>query len=172
MLKVLLFERNKYKIIAVKFLLCLFIYTGTMEETPQIKLKEEKIDSFDTEPHSPPSAPSSFSPVMDMAAAAAASSPTCNSPAQRASPPSSSPSFMPVVIKEEPQSPVHISLEVDLLDNTTHFAHSTTPELPVTAAAAASPPGNMIRASCYSHCRTLFTDFLTFCLNKSIRMQQ
>lgn len=134
-----------------------FIYTGSVEETPQIKLKEEKMNLFDREPHIPPFAPSSFSSVMDTAAAAAAasSSPTCSPPAQRASPPSSSLSFMPVIIKEEPQSPVHVSSEMDPGDNITHFAHSTTPELPV-AAAAASPPGDVIRISCYSQCQTEF----------------
>lgn len=123
-----------------------------MEETPQIKLKEEKMDSFDTELHIPPFVPSSFSSVTDTAAAADLST-ICSSPAQRASPPSSSLTFKPVVIKEEPQSPVHVSSEMDPVDNITHFAHSTTPALPVTAAVT-SPPGDVIRVSCYSQCQT------------------
>lgn len=130
-----------------------------MEETPQIKLKEEN-GSFDREPHIPPFAPSSFSSVTDTAAAVA-SSPTCSPPAHRATPPSSSVSFMSTVIKEEPQSPVHVSSEMDPGDNITHFPHSTTPEVPVTAAAA-SPPGDVIRVSCYSQYHTQFSDFYIF----------
>lgn len=114
-----------------------------MEETPQIKLKEEKEDSFDGEPHIPPIAPSSLH------SAAAASRSSCSPPAQRASPPSSSLSLAPVVIKEEPQSPVHVSSEMDPWDNMTHFAHSTTPELPVVATAASSTGGVMrVFSSC------------------------
>ncbi|XP_035529592.1 zinc finger protein 106 [Morone saxatilis] len=97
---------------------------GSRDEEPQIKLKEEKIDSVEAEPHMPSSI--MFSSVMDTAAA-----PSPPTPAERASPPSSSLPFMPVVIKQEPQSPVHVSSELDPVDNVTRFAHSTTPELPV-----------------------------------------
>ncbi|XP_026155698.1 zinc finger protein 106 [Mastacembelus armatus] len=92
---------------------------GTMEEAPQVKLKEEKMDSVDTEPHMSSSA-------MDTAAAAAAPSPS--PPTQCASP------IMPVVIKQEPQSPVCVSSELD----------STTTELPI-APTAAAPPDPALR---------------------------
>lgn len=94
---------------------------GTVEEAPL--LKQEKMDSFEAEPHTASSVtnPSLTDP--------AARSP--NHAAECASPPSSSLPSMPVVIKEEPQSPVHISSEVDTGDGGTHCAHSTTPELPV-----------------------------------------
>ncbi|XP_076604921.1 zinc finger protein 106 [Chaetodon auriga] len=105
---------------------------GSREEAPQVKLKEEKMDSVEAEPNIPSSV--TFSSVTD---AAAAHSPSPR--AERASPPSSSLPFTPAVIKQEPQSPVHVSSELDSMDNITHFAHSTTPELLV-APAAASPP--------------------------------
>nr|XP_020459850.1 zinc finger protein 106 isoform X2 [Monopterus albus] len=98
---------------------------GSLEEAPQVKLKEEKMDSVAAEPHMPSS-------VMDSAAAA----PSPGPPVQRASPSS----FMSVVIKQEPQSPVYINSDLDLVDNISHCAHSTTPELPVTPTAE-SPPG-------------------------------
>ncbi|KAM9341415.1 zinc finger protein 106 [Symphorus nematophorus] len=114
---------------------------GSVEEAPppQIKLKEEKMDSVEAEPLIPSSI--TFSPITDTAAAAPSLSPPAEraSSAERASPPSSSLPFMPVVVKQEPQSPVHVSSELDPVDDTTHFAHSTTPELPV-ATAATSPP--------------------------------
>ncbi|CAB1449619.1 unnamed protein product [Pleuronectes platessa] len=110
---------------------------GIEEEAPQLKLKEEKMDVLDTDPHI---ASSLVFPPVTEAAAAAALSPS--PPAQRASPPSSSLSFMSAVIKEEPQSPVHVSSEPDPLQNVALSAHSTTPELPVAPAAASSPnPG-------------------------------
>ncbi|TKS87161.1 Zinc finger protein 106 [Collichthys lucidus] len=95
--------------------------------------KEEKMDSVEAEPCVPSS-------VMDSPAA----DPSPGPPAERASPPSSSLPFTPVVIKQEPQSPVHVSSEHDPADDITHCAHSTTPELPV-ASAAASPSGNITR---------------------------
>ncbi|GLD47672.1 zinc finger protein 106 [Lates japonicus] len=111
---------------------------GSAEEAPLIKLKEEKMDSIDMDPHM--FSPVTLSSVTDtVAAAAAAPAPSPSPPAQRASPPSSSLPFMPVVIKQEPQSPVHVSSEPDPVDTITHCAHSTTPELPV-APASASPP--------------------------------
>ncbi|XP_031166138.2 zinc finger protein 106 [Sander lucioperca] len=103
---------------------------GSLEEAPQVKLKEEKMDSVDAEPHMP----SSILLSSDSAAP-----PSPGPPAERASPPSSSLPFMPLVIKQEPLSPVHVSSELDPVDNITHCAHSTTPELPG-APAAASPP--------------------------------
>lgn len=107
---------------------------STVEEAPQVKLKEEKLDSLETEPHIPSSV--TLSSGVDAAAAAA---PSPDYAAECASPPSSSLPFMPVVIKQEPQSPVHISSELDPVDGITRCAHSTTPELPG-APAAASPP--------------------------------
>ncbi|XP_070776356.1 zinc finger protein 106 [Enoplosus armatus] len=100
---------------------------GSMEEAPQVKLKEETMDSVEAEPHMP-----SLITLSSVTETAAAPSPSPS--AERASPPSSSLPFMPVVIKQEPQSPVHVSSELDPVDNTTLCAHSTTPELPV------SPP--------------------------------
>ncbi len=113
--------------------------TGSMEEAPQVKLKEEKLDSVEAEPHMASSI--TLSSVTDTAAA-----PSPGPPAERASPPSSSLPFIPLVIKQEPQSPVHVSSELDPVDSITHCAHSTTPELPV-APAAASPPGNTIQCT-------------------------
>ncbi|XP_039992519.1 zinc finger protein 106 [Xiphias gladius] len=106
---------------------------GNMEEAPRVKLKEEKMDSLDKDPHMPSAV--LLSSVTDITVATASSP---SPPAQRASPPSSSLPLMSVVIKQEPQSPVHVSSELDPLDNITPCAHSTTPELPV-APAAASP---------------------------------
>ncbi|CAK6965745.1 LOW QUALITY PROTEIN: zinc finger protein 106 [Scomber scombrus] len=100
---------------------------GSLEVAPLLKLKEEKMDAVESESYMPSS-------VTDTAAGL---SPTQT--AQRASPPSSSLPFMPVVIKQEPQSPVHVSSELDPVENTTYCAHSTTLELPV-APVAASPP--------------------------------
>ncbi|KAM4542081.1 zinc finger protein 106 [Odontesthes bonariensis] len=74
---------------------------GVVEEAPQLKLKEEKTDSFETEPRVPSSV--TCPSVMDTAV------PSPNHAAECASPPSSSLPFVPVVIKEEPQSPVHVS---------------------------------------------------------------
>lgn len=105
--------------------------TGCMEEAPQVKLKEEKIDLVEAEPLMPSS-------IILSSASDTAAPPSPGPPAERASPPSSSLPFMPVVIKQEPQSPVHVSSEMDPADNITHCAHSTTLELPV------SPPGNSI----------------------------
>lgn len=116
--------------------------TGIRVEEPPLKLKEEKTDSVQAEPQVPSSV--TLSSATDSAAAAV---PSPGPPAERASPPSSSLPFMSVVIKQEPQSPVHVSSELDPVDDTTHLAHSTTPELPV-ATAAASPPGNFIRIQC------------------------
>uniref|UniRef100_A0A671WWW9 Zinc finger protein 106 n=1 Tax=Sparus aurata TaxID=8175 RepID=A0A671WWW9_SPAAU len=107
---------------------------GIRVEEPPLKLKEEKTDSVQAEPQAPSSV--TLSSATDSAAAAV---PSPGPPAERASPPSSSLPFMSVVIKQEPQSPVHVSSELDPVDDTTHLAHSTTPELPV-ATAAASPP--------------------------------
>lgn len=112
-------------------------------EEPLVKLKEEKTDSVQAEPQVPSSV--TLSSATDFAAAAV---PSPSPPAECASPPTSSLPVMPhVVIKQEPQSPVHVSSELDPVDDTTHLAHSTTPELPV-ATAAASPPGNFILIQC------------------------
>ncbi|XP_034381494.1 zinc finger protein 106 isoform X2 [Cyclopterus lumpus] len=105
---------------------------GHLEEVPQVKLKEEKMDPVEAEPHVPSSMllPS----VADTAAA-----PSPSPPGEPASPPSSSHPFMPVVVKQEPQSPVHVCPEPDPVDNVTRCAHSTTPELHVAPAAVSSP---------------------------------
>lgn len=108
-----------------------FFYTGTMEEAPQIKLKEEKMDTFETEAHVPSSV------TLSSLVETAVHSP--NRAAECGSPPSSSLPLMSVAIKQEPLSPVHISSEPDLADALTNCAHSTTPELPVTPARASSP---------------------------------
>lgn len=118
--------------------------TGCIEEAPQIKLKEEKIDA---ELHIPSFIPSSISTVTDTAAAA----PRPSSPVHCAAPPTSSLPIMPVVIKQEPTSPIHVSCEVESEENSNHFTYSTIPEKSV-AAAAASLPGNEIRIFCYSWC--------------------
>ncbi|XP_072221969.1 zinc finger protein 106 [Leuresthes tenuis] len=112
---------------------------GTMEEAPQLKLKEEKMDSFETEPRVPSSV--TCPSVMDTAI------PSPNHATECASTSSSSLPFMPVVIKEEPQSPVHVSSEVDAVDSITHCAHSTTPELPVAAVTASPGPVLKYRSS-------------------------
>ncbi|XP_028251696.1 zinc finger protein 106 [Parambassis ranga] len=101
---------------------------GTREEAPLIKLKEEKMDSVDSEPHGPSS--ESFS-------SAAAPSPV--HAAECASPPSSSLPLMPVAIKQEPQSPVHVSSEYECMESITHCPHSTTVEMPA-APVTDSPP--------------------------------
>ncbi|XP_034530889.1 zinc finger protein 106 [Notolabrus celidotus] len=104
---------------------------GTMDEAPKVTLKEERMDPV----QAVPSLPTCASPlsVTDPAVAAGTQSP--GPPAERASPPSSS---WPVVIKQEPQSPVHVSSDPDPVEHISLCAHSTTPELPV-APAAASP---------------------------------
>ncbi|KAI3367113.1 hypothetical protein L3Q82_008178 [Scortum barcoo] len=104
---------------------------GSMGEAPQVKLKEEKLDSVEAESHI-----ASLVTLSSVTGTAAAPCP--GPPAERASPPSSSLPFMPIAIKQEPQSPVHMSSELDPVDNITHCAHSTTPELP-DAPPAASP---------------------------------
>lgn len=97
-----------------------------MEETPLIKLKEEKMDSFETEAHTLSSAVEAAARSHDRAA-------ECSSP------PSSSLPFMSVAVKQEPLSPVHISSEPDPANTLSSCAHSTTPELPVAPARASSP---------------------------------
>lgn len=96
-------------------------------------MKEEKMDSVDT--HAASSVPFT---VGDPAAA-----PSASHADQSASPPSSSLPSMPVVIKQEPQSPVYVSSELDPVEYTIHCAHSTTPEQSV-ASTAASHTGNTI----------------------------
>uniref|UniRef100_A0A3Q1G2I2 Zinc finger protein 106a n=1 Tax=Acanthochromis polyacanthus TaxID=80966 RepID=A0A3Q1G2I2_9TELE len=105
---------------------------GTTEEAPEIKLKEERMDPVEAELHIPSSA--LLPPVMDSAASSPGRAAEC------ASPPSSSLPFLTVVVKQEPQSPVHVSQELDAADDSTHCAHSTTPELPVAATTSQSDP--------------------------------
>uniref|UniRef100_A0A3P8SAK2 HTH CENPB-type domain-containing protein n=1 Tax=Amphiprion percula TaxID=161767 RepID=A0A3P8SAK2_AMPPE len=137
---------------------------GTAEEAPQVILKEEKMDPVEAEPHIPSSA--LLPPVMDSAASSPGRAAEC------ASPPSSSLPFMTVVVKQEPQSPVHVSQELDAADGLTHCAHSTTPELPV-AAATTSQSGNNVQLvhhnsipsvhRCYQYCKSVGTVH-TICL--------
>ncbi|XP_041827706.1 zinc finger protein 106 [Melanotaenia boesemani] len=105
---------------------------GTVEEAPLVKLKEEKIDSFVTDLHMPSSV--TCPSVLDTAVCSP------NHAAECASPPSSSLPSMPVFVKEEPQSPVHISSELDAVDSITHCPHRTTPELPVAHATTSPDP--------------------------------
>ncbi|CAJ1074686.1 zinc finger protein 106 [Xyrichtys novacula] len=93
---------------------------GSVDEAPQVKPKEERLDPVDTEPYPP----------------------SCSTPPSVTNPQSPGPPapFKPVVIKQEPQSPVHVSSDSDPPSRTTRCAHSTTPELRVGPAAAASPP--------------------------------
>ncbi|CAG5866819.1 unnamed protein product [Menidia menidia] len=107
------------------------------EETPAIQLKEEKVDLSETEPRSPPCA-----------------APSANPPAECVSPPS--PGL--VVIKEEPRSPVLVSSEMEGVDQITHCAHSTTPELLAPPAPASPGPALNFRSSpegkfesCHAH---------------------
>uniref|UniRef100_UPI003AAEDD00 zinc finger protein 106 n=1 Tax=Centroberyx gerrardi TaxID=166262 RepID=UPI003AAEDD00 len=92
---------------------------GGFEDAPQPKVKEEKTDSAEFEPYMA----SVLSSITDGAV------PSPSPAAQCASPPSSTLPFMPIVIKQEPLSPVHVSTEPDPVENTVHCAHSTTPEL-------------------------------------------
>ncbi|KAM6969264.1 zinc finger protein 106 [Tautogolabrus adspersus] len=108
---------------------------GSIDEAPQVKLKEERGDPIEAEPQRPPCL--TLPSVTDPVGAAAAPSP--GPPAERASPPSSSLPLQPVIIKQEPQSPVYVSSYHDAVENISLCAHSTTPELPV-APAAAPPP--------------------------------
>ncbi|MEQ2220236.1 hypothetical protein ILYODFUR_003286 [Ilyodon furcidens] len=93
---------------------------GTLEEAPEVTLKE-KMDSFGAE------LPETSSSIKCSSATAVFSP---NHSAECASPLSSN-LPLSIVIKEEPQSPVCVSLEPDHDNNTTNCAHSTTPELPV-----------------------------------------
>ncbi|XP_020512235.2 zinc finger protein 106 [Labrus bergylta] len=101
---------------------------GSMDEAPQVKLKEERGDPV----VAPPCI--TLPPVTDPVVSAV---PSPGPPAERASPPSSSLPLEPVFIKQEPQSPVYVSS--DPPEHVSLCAHSTTPELPV-APAAAPPP--------------------------------
>ncbi|KAM3595550.1 uncharacterized protein V6R79_024969 [Siganus canaliculatus] len=108
------------------------------ENALKLKVKEEKMEAAEAEPTVPPSVASS--PPRD----AAASAPTLPPlppppppPADHTTPPP--PSHSLPFIKQEPQSPVHVSSELDPADDATHAAHSTTPEL-LADAPAASPP--------------------------------
>lgn len=120
---------------------------------PQAKLKEEKMDSGEAELH----IASSFSvcAIMDAAAASPAAVPSPNPPAVHASPPSSRLPSAPVVIKQEPPSPVHVSSEPDPVDDLAHFAHSTTPELKASCAAA-PPPGTVTQQISFNFLRESF----------------
>lgn len=113
------------------------LFPGGCENVPQVKVKEEKMDSFDFEAHMA----SALSSVTDTAL------PSPCSAAQCASPPSSTLPFTPVVIKQEPLSPARVSTEPDPAENTFPWAHSTTPELPVPPAASHS--GNMISCALF-----------------------
>lgn len=96
---------------------------GTVEGAPDISLKEKHGDSFRAEP------PETSSSVKYSSVTVAAGSSLSRS-AGCASPPSSS-LPLPVVIKEEPPSPVRVTSELDPDNKVTNYAHSTSPELPV-----------------------------------------
>lgn len=96
-------------------------------EAPPVKLKEEKMDAVEAEPTilSFPVLPSVVDP------------PTLPSPAPAETTPvrSASVPLMPVCIKEEPRSPVHLNTELE----PSARAHSTTSDLHTAPASACSP---------------------------------
>ncbi|XP_068194735.1 zinc finger protein 106 [Antennarius striatus] len=102
---------------------------GSREEAPQAKQKEARMDSVEAVLHTP-----SIIPSPSLADGAAA--PSLHPPAECAPPLSPS---IPLTIKQEPQSPVHVSSDQDAAGDTTHVAHSTTPELHDAPPAASSP---------------------------------
>ncbi|XP_034076500.1 LOW QUALITY PROTEIN: zinc finger protein 106 [Gymnodraco acuticeps] len=105
---------------------------GSLEEAPVVKLKDERLDSVVAYPQMLPSSlPSSPSPDPP-----APPPPSPPSPP----PPSSSLTFTPLIIKQEPKSPIHVSSETDHVENKTSFAHSTTPELRAPPPPAAQSP--------------------------------
>lgn len=105
------------------------LVAGSLEGAPQIKLKQEKMDTTEAEQQTPASF--TFPPFPKAAARGA-----------RASPPSSGLSYTSVVIKEEPTSPVRVSSEPNPSHNTSQCADGVVSELPA-ASVAASPPGNI-----------------------------
>ncbi|XP_061600282.1 zinc finger protein 106 [Cololabis saira] len=114
---------------------------GTTEETPQLELKEEKVDSFGAEPQV--SSPARRSPGISTEVPSPGPGPAAGC----ASPPRPSPTATPVVIKEEPQSPVYVSSEQEPGHGGNHCAHSTTPQLQESAAATAQGPALKYEAS-------------------------
>ncbi|XP_076002779.1 zinc finger protein 106 [Genypterus blacodes] len=101
------------------------------EDAPHLSMKEEKMDSHAVStvpPTAPPTAPS-----IAPSTAASHADPS-------ASPPSSSLLSMPVVIKQEPQSPVYVGNVSDPVEDTIHCAHSTTPEQSVADPASNRQP--------------------------------
>ncbi|KAM6912814.1 zinc finger protein 106 [Xenentodon cancila] len=109
---------------------------GTTEETPHVNLKEEKMDSFEAEPQ-----------VASLVTCSPGINTVVPSPPRALPAPSSSPKVIPIVIKEEPQSPVHVSSEQEPGEDVTHCAHSTTPQLPVSPAATCQGPALKYEAS-------------------------
>ncbi|KAK5917370.1 hypothetical protein CgunFtcFv8_012265 [Champsocephalus gunnari] len=102
---------------------------GSLEEAPVVKLKDERLDSVEAYPQMLPSSlPSSPSPDPPA------------DPPSLPSAPSSSLTFTPLIIKQEPKSPIHVSSETDHVENKSPSAHSTTPELRAPPPPAAQSP--------------------------------
>ncbi|KAM4625357.1 zinc finger protein 106 [Polymixia lowei] len=117
---------------------------GGFEDSAQPKVKEEKIDSVVFEPH--------VASTLSFAADAAVPSPSHAAQGPRcASPPSSSSSclpFLPVVIKQEPLSPVRVGPEPDPpAESAAPCPHSATPELP-------RPPATASHSDVAHHCKS------------------
>nr|XP_033967460.1 LOW QUALITY PROTEIN: zinc finger protein 106 [Pseudochaenichthys georgianus] len=102
---------------------------GSLEEAPVVKLKDERLDSVEAYPQMLPSSlPSSPSPDPPA------------DPPSLPSAPSSGLTFTPLIIKQEPKSPIHVSSETDHGENKSPSAHSTTPELRAPPPSAAQSP--------------------------------
>lgn len=96
-----------------------------------VKLKEEKTDPVDAEPDIP-----SFPTLSSVIDPPTVPSP---SPAERSPKRSSSVPLMPVSIKQEPHSPVHVKAELEPA-----HAHSTTSD-PQSVPASGFSPGTAFR---------------------------
>ncbi|KAM8834179.1 zinc finger protein 106 [Synchiropus picturatus] len=94
---------------------------GGLDETPEVRVKEEKVVAETLAPST------SSDPCPDLPAAAR----------------QVTTSSLPVVVKQEPRSPVHVSSAPDVVENMANLAHSTTSE-PLVSGAAASPPGSSL----------------------------
>lgn len=102
---------------------CVIVEAGNFGEAPQINLKEESMDVLEAEPRI-------LTSVPQPSATDAAAFPSSGPSAQRAPPPS----FMAVVVKDEPKSPVRVCSDLD--QNTSPCGESVL--------LAASRPGHSI----------------------------